>query len=218
VPTGPVAGGCRGPAGDCGGGEAGPRGEGPYPPRGAAVRVSLRGDVPLRRRKIVKKSLVPTLLVLLAGGVVSVFVAAFAAAPTDTPPPDDKAPDVRFFVAAVTVAWFTFYAVLLAWYPLYQYLAFRNYDYALEGTDLVIRKGALAPREYRIPLAAITDVYVDRDGLDAALGLADVHVATARPVPSRFSHLDGVDEAGSETLRKVLLDRSRAARGESARD
>jgi membrane protein YdbS with pleckstrin-like domain len=50
-------------------------------------------------------------------------------------------------------------------------------------------------------------VYVDQDVLDRIMGLYDVHIASATASSGIEAHIDGVEHAGAEGLKKIILDK-----------
>jgi len=163
----------------------------------------LRRVYPLRKRKIIKKTIGGAIGLILFGGFTSLFVMLwlYGSFSREMPP---------FIVAhrdTLAVLWFVFWAVLLLWNPIRQCFYFRSYFYDITGRNIVIRKGVLARQEISLPFSKITDVYVDQDIIDALLGLYDVHVSTPTHTSSQFAHIDGVNRADSEKLRNLFLER-----------
>ena len=77
----------------------------------------------------------------------------------------------------------------------------------------VLLREPLKPRvpeldqEITLPFSRITDVYVDQDMFDVFFGLYDVHISTPTQESGLFAHIDGVNKAGSQELRQMILDR-----------
>jgi len=156
---------------------------------------TLRESIPLRKAKILKRAMPAVAQAVVACVVMAVYVLTDVAGEFPRPHP--------MVVAAWFVGW-TLYACLG---PIYQVLYFNRYFYDADDVRIVIRKGVVAVREITLPFSKITDVYVDRDLLDAALGLYDVHISTPTEQSGRFAHIDGVNAAGSARLKELILDR-----------
>jgi len=177
------------------------------------VATSLRQEVPLSWRKILKKCIGGTLINLVVLGIISVFVLAFGFGALHGEFGEDMQPRVRLFVVAMMALWFFFVGVKLLWTPFFHWLYFRWYFYDADGQNIVIRKGVVSKREITLPFSKITDVYVDQDVMDAFLGLYDVHISTPTESSGRLAHIDGVTREGSEKLKALILQRIHAAGG-----
>ncbi len=94
----------------------------------------------------------------------------------------------------------------------YEYLYFRRYFYGMGKDVLVIRKGVFTLGETTLPFERIQDVFIDRDVLDQALGLYDLHVSTATIQSGLNANIDGLSFEGAEGLKRVLLQKMLAAR------
>jgi len=146
---------------------------------------TLRETIPLRLRKIVKKSIRSVFLSILFAGLLSLFVVG----------------------PSFATIWVCFIIVFVSPILLYQYVYYRRYFYDSDETRLTIRKGVLAQTEATLPYSRITDVYVDQDFLDVLLGLYDVHISTPTEQSGRFAHVDGVDRRGAAELKKLILEK-----------
>ena len=163
---------------------------------------TLRQLVPLRRRKILKKSLSRAVKVLCSGALVSLIgYGLYSWGLVQVP---DEYQNLK---VAVLVAWFGLLLVLMFWKMAYEYIYFLNYFYDIDDKNLFIRKGIITKKTIILPFKRITDVYVDQDIWDVSMGLYDVHFATPTAESGRFAHIDGVDRQGAEKLRDLILDR-----------
>lgn len=146
-----------------------------------------REKFPLSRKKITKKTL-PAMLMLgvpfLIGAVVSAMTLPSVVA--------------LGIVILYIIIFFLMYG--------YQCWYFATYFYDLTDDYVIIKKGAITPREITLPYERIQDVYVDQDIWDRILGLFDVHVSSATASSGLSAHIDGVEKAAAEGLRKMLLD------------
>lgn len=136
---------------------------------GESVHVPLREAVPLRKMKILKKSLGITFLAVF---MCFMFSVAFGA--------DDHSTRMTFIRALEWGGWLLIAAMIIGGFPVYQYFYFKRYFYDIEGDNLIIRKGVIAYREVTLPFSKITDIYVDRDIMDAISGYP---TSTFRPRP-----------------------------------
>ncbi len=96
-------------------------------------------------------------------------------------------------------------ALLLIPYAFYVRAYIRRYYYDGADSFLTIRKGVFAPAEIHVQYQKVQDVYVDQDVLDRLMGLHDVHIASATVTSGIEAHIDGVDEATADGLKKFLL-------------
>lgn len=110
---------------------------------------------------------------------------------------------VLIFLAAISIAY--------SWY-VKAYI--KGYFYAGEEHFITIKKGVFSPAEIHVQWQKIQDVYVDQDIVDRIMGLYDVHIASATAASGIEAHIDGVDQASAEGLKKFLLDKvSNASKG-----
>ena len=167
---------------------------------------TLRNRIPLQKRKILKKTLGTAIGLLVLLGALSVLVVLPLSAGRQQLPGA-----VLRYGAAILWAWFGLVAVMLLWNPTYQWLYYAAYFYDADDRNIVIRKGVVAKKEITLPFSKITDVYVDQDLMDVVFGLYDVHMSTPTESSGQFAHIDGVDKAGSQQLRALLLERIHAA-------
>ncbi len=105
----------------------------------------------------------------------------------------------------ILVAGFIFLIVVTFLYAWYVKVYIRRYYYDGEEHFITIKKGVFAPTEIHVQWQKIQDVYVDQDILDRIMGLYDVHIASATASSGIEAHIDGVDEAAAEGLKKFLL-------------
>ena len=89
---------------------------------------------------------------------------------------------------------------------LYQVLYYRTYFYDIREESVVIRRGVLCKREVTLPLARITDVYLDQDLVGRMLGLYDLHLSSPTTTSGTFAHMVGIDRTGAHWLRKTILE------------
>lgn len=165
----------------------------------------LRKTIPLERRKILKKSLFPSVLRMMVA--VPAFLAFFwfvdSVARGDTPSAiamQAKEGQLLFVVLVTVITW--------ALGPMiYELLYYSNYYYDIDEKNLVIRKGVIVKREAILPFSKITDVYVDQDGLDVVFGIYDVHISTPTVASGEFAHIDGVSKKNAALLRDMILER-----------
>lgn len=158
--------------------------------------------MPLRRRKILKKSFGSALSVFLVGGFFSLIgytLLHFGIIPI----PEEREGTAQLLITA----WFGFLVVLMFWRMAYQYIYYLTYFYDIDQHNLTIRKGIIAKRTAILPFKRITDVYLDQDLWDVALGIYDVHISSPTQESGRFAHIDGVNRAGAEMIRDLVLER-----------
>ncbi|MEW6329553.1 MAG: PH domain-containing protein [Candidatus Micrarchaeota archaeon] len=150
-------------------------------------------QVPLHPNKILKKTISGSASALLVLLFVSFMIIAVTASAIGL--------SVALGVAIVILVG----AVAIEY--IYQTWYYRAYYYDIKTEILVIRKGVFAPKEISVPFARIQDVYVDRDLLDLAFGLYDVHISTATEQSGVHAHIDGVDEGNAQKLKEMIIAR-----------
>ncbi len=165
---------------------------------------TLREEIPLRTRKILKKSFGLAVTTTVIGAVVSVILFAVITVLRESEI-SGLSPFLKTYQPAIAVGWFGLLLVLILWSPIYEYLYLRLYFYDLDDDNLIIRKGVVVKHEITLPFNKITDVWVDQDVLDTVLGLYDVHFSTPTQESGRFAHIDGLNKRDSVRLKKLIL-------------
>ncbi len=171
---------------------------------------SLRTEIPLKKRKIIKKSFHGVLKVFYFMGPLSLLLYAyFFSGYVELSPRLEENKWAIFGYWLLLVALFVFNEMI------YHILYFITYYYEMDDKNLVIRKGVVVRKEITLPFSKITDVYVDQDVGDFLLGLYDVYISTPTAESGKFAHIDGVNKKGSVKLRQMILD---AVNRETARN
>lgn len=165
----------------------------------------LREDIPLRYRKIIKKSVGQFVRILVLATIAT--VAFFFIYDTIAAGKSHAAQVLLEREDSVLAFWMLCMGLWVLWAPFYQYLYFLSYYYDMDDKNVVIRKGVLVKKEIILPFSKITDVYVDQDAADVVLALYDVHISTPTVSSGEFAHIDGVDRKGASKLRQLILDR-----------
>ncbi len=91
---------------------------------------------------------------------------------------------------------------------IYESIYFKTYYYSDNNVLLVLRKGVLFLDTLTIPYNKIQHIFVDQDIFDRLFGLWDVHVASAGTTGMQL-HIDGLKKQHAETLRDLLINRTR---------
>jgi membrane protein YdbS with pleckstrin-like domain len=89
----------------------------------------------------------------------------------------------------------------------FQIWYFQVYFYDLTDDFIIIRKRVITPREITIPYERVQDVYVNQDLFDRIFGLYDVHLSSATISSGMEAHIDGVEKAAADGLRKIILEK-----------
>ena len=166
---------------------------------------TLRERIPLRRRKILKKSLLKIVITSVVAAIITLGLVLLLDYLVNNVGSgarellEDKGD-------GILIAWFVLIGILICTSPFYQYLYFRKYFYDVDEQNLIIRKGVIATREITLSFKKITDVYVDQDIFDWIFGLYDVHISTPTAESGKFAHIDGVDKAGAQEIKKLILE------------
>ena len=87
----------------------------------------------------------------------------------------------------------------------YHTLFYKTYFFDIREQSLIVRHGVLCKRELTLPLARITDVYLDQDFWGRVLGVCDLHVSSPTSASGRFAHIPGIDREGAQAFRVTLL-------------
>lgn len=166
---------------------------------------TLRDEIPLSIRKVVKKTFRRIVRTLAFAVVLTIcFVFVYDALSDGT---SQFARGLAQSQEQALALWCLAMLVWIGWEPIYQYLYFVNYFYDIDEKNLIVRKGVVVKREIILPFSKITDVYVDQDMIDVALGLYDVHISTPTQESGKFAHIDGVTKKGAVKLRQLILER-----------
>ncbi len=165
------------------------------------MKETLRKDIPLQKRKVLKKTFNSVVKILALCAIVSFFFYHWLHGNFGEVPESVSSHQTLW-----VIGWILVILLLVFGRMVYQILYFVTYFYDVDENNFVIRKGVLTKREITLPFSKITDVYVDQDIADVALGLYDVHISTPTVESGRFAHIDGLNKAGSVKLRKLILD------------
>ncbi len=146
---------------------------------------TLRGKYPLRKAKILKKTLSQSVFPVTLGflGFVLLFLLKSAL-------------PVLLIGISLAITFALYY---------YNVLYFRSYHYDLTAEGLSIGKGVINVWNINIPVHKIQDIYIDQDFLDRIFGLFDLHLSTATNISAYQAHIDGVSEGDALALRRILL-------------
>ncbi len=146
---------------------------------------------PLKREKIIKKTLGWTVGSLTGLGIFSLVIASVA---------------LKFIPAPVfaSLAIVIFFIITAVAY-LYESEYFRKYFYDLTEEGIVISKGVFTTHKIIVPPQKVQDVYLDQDLLDRAFGLWDLHISSATETSGIEAHIDGVSRENALALREILM-------------
>ena len=165
--------------------------------------VPLRKTIPLRLRKILKKSFGSFIKAFFIGGILTVAIFYFLDSldPTDSPATER----MIYFCGRLLGVWLFIFFCFMFWKMIYEYIYYRMYYYDMDDLNVIIRKGVISKHEVTLPFSRITDVYVDQDVVDVFLGLFDVHISTPTVKSGEVAHIDGVNRVGAAELRRLIL-------------
>ena len=161
-----------------------------------------RETIPLRTTKVIKKVIWGVLKGVAAGVLLFFIVSPFwlrvlGSLPDSVTAAFERAMTALPLPSAVTA--------IVCLYIIYQCLYYKRYFYDIVGNVIVIRKGALFQTEMAVPLAAVTDVRIDRDLLDLLLGTHDLHISIPTEESAAFAHIDGLSRKGAVAVREKIL-------------
>lgn len=108
-------------------------------------------------------------------------------------------------ILSVLVMFVFFHVILFLTYGIYVRAYIRRYYYDCSNDFVTIKKGVFAVTEIHVQYQKIQDVFVDQDLIDRILGLYDVHIASTTMNSNMEAHIDGVDAAGAEYIKTMIL-------------
>lgn len=167
---------------------------------------TLRDDIPILRRKVLKRSFTKFLKFMAFFGILTLLGWAVIQYVIGI---DDKN---STNIGILAICWFIVVLLISLSSMIYETLFFLTYHYDMDESTLTIRKGVLIKREVTLPLVQITDVYVDQDIPDFILGIYDVHFSTPTVQSFLHAHIDGVSRKGAALLKQTVLDKIQKAR------
>jgi membrane protein YdbS with pleckstrin-like domain len=150
------------------------------------ITISSR-SFPLRKRSIIKKSLVSIfaylLLVLFLFNLYEGFTEDF----------------LVYSVAGLSII-----LILL----LGHYFSLRVFFYEIEDEYIIIKRHAIFPQEITIEYSRLKDIVIFRDLFDRLFGLYQIRfiMTISSPFAAKIAHIEGLDDVEAHEL-KVVLDR-----------
>lgn len=153
-------------------------------------------NLPLDRKKIIKKTLALSLLPLLFFILSIILIGIGIAFASD------------FGILGWIGGGLLIISVLiLAGFYIYQTYYYKFYHYKFEDGGAEISKGVISRSTGHVQYHRIQDISVDQDFLDRLFGLYDVHYETAGEVSGMYSHVDGLNKQNADTLVAFLKTR-----------
>ncbi len=153
-------------------------------------------NLPLDRKKIIKKTLALSLLPLLVFVLSIILIGIGIAFSSDFG-----------LLGWVGGALLIISALILGGFYLYQVYYYKLYFYKFEDGGAEISKGVISRSTGHVQYHRIQDISVDQDFLDRIFGLYDVHYETAGEVSGMYSHVDGLNKQNADTLVAFLKTR-----------
>ncbi|MFH0818301.1 MAG: PH domain-containing protein [Candidatus Micrarchaeota archaeon] len=152
---------------------------------------TLISQYPLKREKIIKKTLGWVVGLVFGAGIFSLVIGAVAVAFIPLP--------------VVILLVLIFLLVLLGIAYWYESEYFKKYFYDLTEEGIVISKGVFTTHRIIVPPQKVQDVYLDQDVLDRVFGLWDLHISSATESSGADAHIDGVSRESALALREILM-------------
>jgi putative membrane protein len=163
-----------------------------------------RTNLPLEKRKIIKKSIGSIIgcvvaIAVIVGGLA--VMKGFGEAELGT----------WFFnlIGVIQISTASFFIIIALLNILYQYLYYKFYYYNFEEETGEIKKGVISLATGHVYYSRIQNIYVDQDILDRMFGLYDVHYETAGDTSSFYSHVDGLNKTNADLLVKFIIEKSK---------
>jgi len=161
---------------------------------------TLRDEVPLRFRKVIKKSAKSAIKIFFMSLIPTFLIFVFLNG--------DIAPLPTRVIANVVwlkIGWISIVLLIMFSKMIYEYLYYRTYFYDVTKNNVVIRKGVISKREITLPLSKITDVYVEQDMYDVIFGLYEIQLSTPTAESGRTAHISGVNKKGADYIKELIL-------------
>lgn len=153
-------------------------------------------DIPLSRKKIIKRSLAGIIGLIVVFGI---LLAGFWIYALFTQ-------EISQSLFSTVLLWAAIIFVILAiWTVIYQKMYYDRYYYDWSRNTLTIRKGAIGDRQIYLQYSRIQNVFVDQDLFDRLFGLYDVHVSTVGQGSILLCHIDGLTRENADRMKAVLL-------------
>lgn len=163
---------------------------------------ALQQQYPLSPRKFWKKLIEKLTVFFILGIAVAAFVLVVMFTLSDASDPSSAI--LLKVILGLDIVGLLLVTIIYSWYVK---VYIKRYFYDGEENFITIKKGVFAPTEIHVQWKKIQDVYVDQDILDRIMGLYDVHIASATATSGIEAHIDGVDYAASEGLKKFFLNK-----------
>ena len=167
--------------------------------------MTLRESIPLRRTKWIKKWVAGVVFIAVLSLILMMVISAIGVAMQAKQTHQWENLEQFMKHSYFALKWMLLTVSLLIGQGIYEFFYYKRYFYDARDNAIVIRKGIAACKEITLLYSRITDVYVDQDLLDVLFGLYDVHISTPTEQSGSFAHIDGVDKAGSQKLRELIL-------------
>ncbi len=113
--------------------------------------------------------------------------------------------EIKISIIASIIAFVAIIITYIILKYIYEIFYLKYYFYDQVGKNLIIKKGVFSRNEITLPMNRLQDVYVDQDVLDRIFGLYDVHVSTATMISGNLSHIDGLNKANADVIKKLIL-------------
>jgi uncharacterized membrane protein YdbT with pleckstrin-like domain len=152
-------------------------------------------NLPLDRKKIVKKTLKSSLLPLILFLFSILLIIAGIVL-------NDYALLTKIGIGVLIVS---LLPVIITY--IYQTFYFKLYSYKFEEASAEISKGVFSRSTGHVRYQRIQNIFLDQDVFDLIFGLYDVHYETAGEVSGIYSHVDGLNKQNAEKLIAFLKDR-----------
>ena len=146
-------------------------------------------NLPLEKRKIIKKSLAsfPVFLLSLLLGGYSLVIGILLY--------EEVSWSWPLIILGIILSLFTPLAIVL-----YQIYYYKSYFYSFGEKGAEIGKGVFSRSTGYVQYDKIQNIYVDQDFLDRLFNLYDVHYETAGEVSGTYSHVDGLNQTNARKL------------------
>ncbi|MDP3900279.1 MAG: PH domain-containing protein [bacterium] len=154
-------------------------------------------NLPLSKRKIIKKTLSSWVVYPLAGSLFILLPFIFFVEYLIGDAGQKLGIDLYFylFFVIITPSVLIFFG---GWF--YQYLYYKYYYYNFESEKAEISKGVISRATGHVQYSRIQNIFVDQDILDRIFGLYDVHYETAGEKSGFYSHVDGLNRENADKL------------------
>jgi len=162
-------------------------------------------NLPLEKRKVLKKSCASGCLQIFTAMMISGFIGIMQLGSMDSPGDLELINILKYIQIFIWAACILFFIINIV----YQYLYYKFYYYNFGEESAEIKKGVVAQATGHVYYSRIQNIYLDQDILDRMFQLYDVHYETAGESSAFYSHVDGLNKENADKLIAFILQKAK---------